>query len=119
MHDAPPGGVLDRRPMLKLFDLECLDCGHRFEALVRHTTDPSVERSPTPSCESCRIGATTLRPGGLHSFKTIQATTNTSKPFKAAYADKIRRPASGKQFAVGGPPQRLHVPGVASLRDGS
>lgn len=83
-----------------LYDFECNACGHQFEALVRGGRQPNCESCDSPDIARFMPATTT--------FTTIQATSRTSKAFKAGYVGDAKRPATpGKiQVGWGGSPKR-------------
>lgn len=63
--------------MKKMYDYQCPCCAHLFEALAE-----ADEEVPCPDCSE---SPAERRLTGGRSFSTIQATTPTSKRFKAGY----------------------------------
>lgn len=70
--------------MKKMFDYQCACCGHLFEELA----EPESE----VACPQCHESPAERRLTGGRSFSTIQATTPTSKRFKAGYVHQFNRP---------------------------
>lgn len=70
--------------MRKMYDYHCACCDHLFEALAE--LEENVE------CPECHESPAERRLTGGRTFTTIQATTNTSKRFKAGYVHNFNRP---------------------------
>ena len=70
--------------MRKMFDYQCPVCAYSFEVLA--DKDDQVE------CPECHESPAVRRLTGGRTFTTIQATTNTSKRYKAGYVHQFNRP---------------------------
>lgn len=80
--------------MYKMLDFECNNCHEPFEALAEKTEIPGC-----PLCGSPDTWKTAVRSIG-RPFEVIQATTLTSKKYKAGYVAEYKRPGTKIQVSV-------------------